>query len=261
MYGIDISNYQKDIDLSKGIYDFAIIKATEGNGFVDKSFKKFAKQLTELNKLIGCYHFSRPDLNDTVSEIELEADWFIKNVENVGLLNKAILVIDWEQDPMDNELLLESLVNRIEDRTGIIPFIYMSISKLNEFKNWKILSKCPIYMAYWRTLSTNVAGTDIYSEFPLININWKIWQYTSNGVYPNLNCNIDLDYSRMDKKTWEEAAKPITKIDELISDDMKWAIDNFIIEPYPDGSYRPTNNITREDFATLIRKYTREFIL
>ena len=29
MYGIDISNYQKNIDLTAGKYDFAIIKATE----------------------------------------------------------------------------------------------------------------------------------------------------------------------------------------------------------------------------------------
>ena len=52
MYGIDISNWQKNIDLTAGKYDFAIIKATEGIGFKDKSFHKFAVQLTKLNKMM-----------------------------------------------------------------------------------------------------------------------------------------------------------------------------------------------------------------
>ena len=103
MYGIDISNWQKNIDLTAGKYDFAIIKATEGVGFKDPSFEKFAVQLTELNKLVGCYHFARPDLHGTISSMEKEADWFITVVRNAGLLNTAILVLDWETEPMDRE--------------------------------------------------------------------------------------------------------------------------------------------------------------
>ena len=70
MYGIDISNHQRNIDLTAGKYDFAIIKATEGVSFKDLSFEKFAVQLTGLNKLVGCYHFARPDLHGTVSDME-----------------------------------------------------------------------------------------------------------------------------------------------------------------------------------------------
>ena len=94
MYGMDISSYQSKLDLTKGTYDFAIMKATEGVGFTDKAFHNFAVQLTELDKLVGCYHFARPDLHGTVSGMEKEADWFIQKVKDEGLLNKSILVLD-----------------------------------------------------------------------------------------------------------------------------------------------------------------------
>lgn len=263
MYGIDISNWQKNIDLAAGDYDFAIIKATEATGFIDLSFEDFAIQLTKLNKLIGCYHFARPDINNTTNKMEKEADWFISVVKRSGLLNKAILVLDWETEPMDREDLLNAFILRVENQTGITPFIYGSKSKLNSWKNWWAISHCPIWMAVWPSISRPSVGVDPGFTKPNKTVNWSIWQYTSTGTYPDYNGNIDLDYCELTAEEWKKFAGMKTESaeePEVITEDMKWAIDNGIFAGYGNGKYGPKDPLTREQSATLLRRFKEKFI-
>lgn len=263
MYGIDISNWQKNIDLTADKYDFAIIKATEGIGFKDKSFHKFAVQLTKLNKMIGCYHFARPDIHTSVFGMEQEADWFINSVKSEGLLNKAILVLDWETEPMDREDLLNAFILRVENQTGITPFIYVSKSKLNSLKNWWAISHCPIWMAVWPSISRPSVGVDPGFTKPDKTVNWSIWQYTSTGTYPNYKGKIDLDYCELTVDEWKKLAGMKTEsfeAPEVITEDMQWAIDNGIFAGYGNGKYGPKDPLTREQVATILRRFKEKFI-
>ena len=264
MYGIDISSHQRNIDLTAGKYDFAIIKATEGVSFKDPSFEKFAVQLTGLNKLVGCYHFARPDLHGTTSEIKKEADWFISVVRKAGLLNKTILVLDWETEPMDREDLLNAFVHRVENQTGITPFIYGSKYKLNSWKNWWAISHCPIWMALWPSISRPSTGIDPSFTKPDKTVNWTIWQYTSVGTYPNYKGNIDLDYCELTAEKWKKLAgvkiEPV-EASEVITKDMQWAIDNGIFTGYTNGKYDPKAPLTREQAATILKRFKEKFIV
>lgn len=263
MYGIDISNHQKNIDLTAAKYDFAIIKATEGVTFTDPSFEKFAVQLTRLNKLVGCYHFARPDRHGTTSDMEKEADWFIGVVRKAGLLNRAILVLDWETEPMDREDLLNAFILRVENQTGITPFIYSSKSKLNSWKNWWAMSHCPIWMAVWPSISRPPVGVDPGFTKPDKTVNWTIWQYTSSGIYPNYNTNVDLDYCELTAHEWKKLAGVKTEpveVAEVITEDMQWAIDNGIFTGYGNGKYCPKDPLTREQAATILKRFKEKFI-
>lgn len=261
MYGMDISSYQSKLDLTKGTYDFAIMKATEGVGFTDKAFHNFSVQLTELDKLVGCYHFARPDLHDTVSGMEQEADWFIQKVKDEGLLNKAILVLDWEREPMDREDLVKAWVLRVESQTGITPFIYGSRSKLNRWKNWWPMSHCPIWMAVWPTIQRHQVGVNPGLTIPAKTVNWSIWQYSSTGQYPGFSGNVDLDYCELNKETWlKMAGRKEETVKEVINKDMKWAIENGLFTGYGNGLYGQKDPLTREQAATLFRRYTEKFI-
>lgn len=260
MYGMDISSYQNKLDLTKGTYDFAIMKATEGIGFTDKSFHNFAVKLTELDKLVGCYHFARPDLNRTVRGMEREANWFIKKVKEEGLLNKAILILDWETEPMDREDLVEAWVLQVENQTGITPFIYGSRSKLNGWKKWEIMSHCPIWMAVWPTIQRHQVGVNPGLKVPDKTVNWSIWQYSSTGQYPDFSGNVDLDYCEFNKETWLRMAGYKEPNKEIINDDMKWAIETGLFSGYGNGLYGPKDPLTREQAATLFRRYTEKFI-
>lgn len=260
MYGIDISNYQKDIDLSKGMYDFAIIKATEGGTFVSNSFYIFSDKLIKFNKLIGCYHFARPDLHRTIKEMEMEADHFIEVVKAANLLNKAILVLDWEKEPFDREDLVQAWILRVENQTGVTPFIYGSRSKLKKWRDWYIMKHCPIWVALWPNIRSYNVGTDPGLTYPNDDIRWTIWQYSSRGIYPGFNGNVDLDYCNINKKRWmilAGATDPIQEETEEINDDMQWAIRNKLLVGYGDGKYHPKDNLTREQIASLFRRYNQ----
>lgn len=263
MYGIDISNYQKGIDLSAANYDFAIIKATEGINYIDKSFKNFAVQLTELGKLIGCYHFVRPDLHPTYYEMEAEADNFLEIVNSVGLLYKAILVLDWEKEPFDNEELVYSWLNRVYTTTNVKPFIYGSKSKLTKWRNWETYKTFPIWMAAWPTISPNRVGGPIIGKMQDKSvIDWKIWQYSANGIYPGANFNVDLDYTDMSRDEWIKYAKRYVAQNSEGNDfdaAFEWAKENKIILGDGEGDYRLKDNITREEAIAILYRYNKSF--
>lgn len=257
MYGIDISNYQSSIDLSKGNYDFAIIKATEGIGFVDKSFSKFAIQLTKLNKLIGCYHFARPDLNGTINGMENEAKHFVSTVENQGLKKKAILVLDWETEPMDRPDLIEAWVNKVIELTEAIPFIYGSKSKLTKWQSYEIVKSLPKWMAVWPSLKRFEAGINPILSLPETTFDWAVWQYSNVGSFPGFKGNVDLDNAIITKETWMQYAGQKEDDKEIISKEMEWAISIGLFHGYGDGKFRPKEPLTREQAAALFYRYNK----
>lgn len=254
MYGMDISKYQKGIDLTKGNYNFCIMKATEGLGYTDPQFFAYAEQLTKLNKLMGCYHFARPDKRPNEKGMIEEADWFVSQVEKAGLIGEAILVLDWETEPMDREDLVTTWLDRVAETTKASPFIYGSRSKLSKWKEWKCLQKYPIWMAVWPNIKNYVLGEDPKLPLPS-GVDWKIWQYSAKGRAPGFTGDIDLDYCPLTEYDWHMwANKP-----EELSEDMLWAIESGLFYGYPDGTYGPKDNLTREDCASILHRFYKKF--
>lgn len=254
MYGIDISSYQKGIDLSKDNFDFAIVKATEGVGFKDKCFDDFIVQLTKLNKLIGVYHFARPDLNHGLDGMIREAEWFVKVVKEAGLIGKAILVLDWEREPFDRDDYISQWITWVESQTGITPFIYGSKSKLTKWKDFWSFNHCPIWMAAWPSGNFEFVGTTP-GMASKDSVNWKIWQYSANGCLEGFKGLVDLDYSDLTREEWLKMAG--CKNEEYLSDDMQWAIKHKLFQGYKDGFYHPNEPLSRDHAATVLhRLYT-----
>ena len=56
--GIDISNWQEDINLEEVEFGFCIVKATDGTRFVDKTLHTFARRIFAMGKPFGFYHFA-----------------------------------------------------------------------------------------------------------------------------------------------------------------------------------------------------------
>ena len=63
--GIDISRYQAGINIDVLDVDFVIAKATEGVGYSDPNYEEYMTSALNSNKLIGLYHYARPDLNNS----------------------------------------------------------------------------------------------------------------------------------------------------------------------------------------------------
>ena len=206
--GIDISKWQAGIDLSKIDTDFVICKATEGVGYTDKNCDSFYQQAKSLGKKLGVYHFARPDLGNTAAA---EADWFIK--ETKGYHKEAMLILDWESGDLTNSRWAKAWLDRVYEKTGVKPLIYMSASVLKR-ADWSSVANAD-YGLWVASYGTNdgTAQKSVFNNYPLKYWSfYALWQYTSKGRLNGYNGNLDLNYFSGNSSAWDKYAggKPST---------------------------------------------------
>lgn len=200
--GIDISHHQKGIDLGAIDTDFVICKATEGNGYTDELCDIFYQKAKSLGKKLGVYHFARPDLGNTA---EAEADWFIK--ETLGYHKEAILVLDWESGDLTNVAWAKAWLDRVKEKTGVKPVIYMSASIMSS-ADWSSIVNADygLWVANYGT-NDGTAQDSVFDRYPLKYWTfYALWQYTSKGRLNGYNANLDLNYFSGDDSAWDKYA-------------------------------------------------------
>lgn len=200
--GIDVSNHQRGMDLSKVDCDFVIIKATEGKSYVDPSCDTFFQQALSLGKKLGVYHFA----NNSDNTPEQEADWFVNNTK--GYIGKAIPVLDWEDNVKSDVAWALKWLQLVEQAYGCKPLIYMSESTVNSY-NWSSVANANygLWVAKYRDKSADYnydmsnAGRN-----PAVR-HWKfyaLWQWTSSGRLDGYNGNLDCNVFYGDKEAWDK---------------------------------------------------------
>lgn len=200
--GIDISNHQRGLDLSKIDCDFVIIKATEGKSYVDPSCDTFFQKALSLGKKLGIYHFA----NNSDNTAQQEADWFINNTR--GYIGKAIPVLDWEDDVTDNVPWALEWLQRVEQAYGCKPLIYMSESVVNRY-DWSPVANANygIWVAKYRdNLPDYNYDMSKAGNMPSIKY-WStmaLWQWTSTGRLNGWNGNLDCDVFYGDATAWDK---------------------------------------------------------
>lgn len=203
--GIDIASYQAGIDLTKVPGDFVIIKATQGTGYVNPYCNAQYASAKKAGKLIGLYHYAGG------SGAVAEADYFIKNIANY--IGAAVLVLDWESNQnsaygKNDVTYCKAWLDRIYEKTGVRPIIYMSQSVTNAHDWSSVAKNYGLWVAkYGSNASTGYKNTRDYGKtgawsFP------AIFQYTSNGVLSGWSGRLDLNIAYMDKTAWEKYANP-----------------------------------------------------
>ena len=200
--GIDISNHQRGLDLSKIDCDFVIIKATEGKSYVDKSCDGFFQQALSLGKKLGVYHFA----NNSDNTAKQEADWFIQNTQ--GYIGKAIPILDWEDNITNNVPWALEWLQRVEEAYGCKPLIYMSESVVNRH-DWSPVANANygIWVAKYRdnlpdynydmSKAGNIPSIKYWSTMAL-------WQWTSTGRLNGWNGNLDCNVFYGDATAWDK---------------------------------------------------------
>ena len=84
MNGIDVSGWQKGIDLSKVPADFVIIKATQGTSYVNSDCDRAYQQAKAAGRLLGVYHYF------SGGDPAKEAEHFVNNIKGyIGLTGKG----------------------------------------------------------------------------------------------------------------------------------------------------------------------------
>lgn len=120
LHGTDQSKWQPN-QITEG--DFILCKATEGCGYVDPTCDAKYQMNKAAGKLLGVYHYARPDLGNSA---EAEAEFFVNNIK--GYIKEAILVLDWESANKWDTGWAKRWLDKVKELTGVKPVIYMSSS-------------------------------------------------------------------------------------------------------------------------------------
>lgn len=196
--GIDVSTWQA-IGTGDGDFDFVIVKATEGDGYVDPKCDGHYQRAKAQGKLLGVYHFARPDLGNSA---EAEAEFFVNNIQ--GYIGEAILVLDWEVDT-GNTGWAKRFLDKVYALTGVKPLIYMSASVVNG-NDWSEVGAADYglwiagYPARYNVSNPETPSADDMPYGLGAWSFWAIWQYSSSvGA-------LDLDIADMDAEAWQKYA-------------------------------------------------------
>lgn len=233
--GIDISNWQSDIKLSRltNDIDFCIVKATEGIGYKDPCLDDFWLQAKDCGLLYGFYHFARE--NDP----EKEANWFY--TQAVDMIGHGIPVLDYETDNNDNCEWCERFIDAFYDLAGVYPVLYISAYRVPQYDGSWIPEKCGLWIAGYPYPAESFDD----EEMPYSIGSWEfaaMWQFTSSLQLDGYNGNLDGDYAYMDTLAWRKYAG---------ADESKPA-------PKPQKSYiELAKEIMRDEWSTGDERYER----
>lgn len=200
--GIDISKWQSGINLSAVKADFVIVKATEGIGYVDKSCDGFFQKALSLGKKLGFYHFARPTANNDPIR---EADFFYENCK--GYFGKGIPILDWEAENKHNVAYAKKWLDRVYQRSGVKPVIYMSESVVNSY-DWSSVANADygLWVAKYRDNNPDY-NYDMANAGSRPHVKWWknycMWQWTSSGRLNGYSGNLDCDVFYGDGSTWD----------------------------------------------------------
>lgn len=207
MRGVDVSNWQCDIDTYALDADFVVAGATWGvGGFnnacladgVNQAANYQLGRAADSGKSIGVYHYAMGH------DANAEADFFIANVR--GYVGNAVLVLDWEsQDNLQfgNAAWVETWVRRVHDRTRVWPIVYVQASALGQLTSF-VREHCGVWVAQYASMA--VTG---YQEAPWLYGAYgeAMRQYTSNGYVSGYAGRLDLNYFRGERWQWDAYAR------------------------------------------------------
>lgn len=189
MNGIDISNYQSDMDVRYVDAEFVVVKVTEGTGYINPSWKRHAQQALDSGKLLGFYHYANG------GDIYAEADFFL------GVLGdwiyKGIIALDWEYGNNERSFHLHNAwvipwLEYIQNATGATPFLYCgSLVKYNWDHLW-IAQYDNYSLSYYQAHPWNEGAYTC-----------EIRQYKgTGGRVVGYGGDVDLNLAYIDKATW-----------------------------------------------------------
>ncbi len=184
--GIDVSAYQPTVDWHKVIQSgavFAFIKATEGTGIVDRSFKSHWQAAKAEGVLRGAYHFFRP-----AQDAEAQAHHFLDQLFDPGELPPVIDVEVADHIPPSQvqdgvsaflDIVLQSLAR---------PLVYTMPGFWNTLPaRPDIASKSDLWVAHWMA---HAPGACV--GFP----KWTFWQYANSATVPGIPGALNTDANR-----------------------------------------------------------------
>ena len=193
--GVDISVHQGTVDFAQvrsAGKRFVFAKASEGIGFADSRYQANRAGAMSNDLAFSPYHFARPDLNP--GNPAGEADWF---ADTMGLAHGMLLpVLDLEVrgslSPADLTAWVRTFVERVYERTGARPMIYVSPSfwktRMGDSTWFTENGYQVLWIAHWTTAAAPTVPAANWG-----GQSWSFWQYTNCGHVTGISACVDLD--------------------------------------------------------------------
>jgi lysozyme len=170
---VDISHHNGKVNLVKAKADGiigVIQKATQGEQYVDPTFKRNRKAALDAGILFGAYHFG------TGANGVSQAQHFLDTVQPDA---KTVVVLDFEDNPAGTTMTLEearAFVTHVRAQLGRWPGFYSghTIKRLLGTSVDPVLKNCWFWLAQYGATAV----------VPPCWSTWTLWQYTDGGVGP-----------------------------------------------------------------------------
>jgi len=193
LHGIDTSEAQgANFSFDKAAADnvrFCFHKATQGTGYVDKTFARNWRASKDAGLLRGAYHFLNPSAN-----IDMQVDNYLRALDYVGGLQNDDLhsMLDAEVShgvgPADLAFLIMDWIEKAEEKTGREVLIYTGpnfwrtsvVPGLSSVDAAEI-AKRKLFIAHYVVDPSN--GNVYNLQRPIVPApftDFKIWQVTGN---------------------------------------------------------------------------------
>lgn len=184
--GLDVSGYQPNTNWStvqNAGYSFAIIKATEGTGYVNPYFAQDWAATKSLGIIRGAYHFFHANIDPTA-----QAQHFVDTVGALGI-DDLPLTLDLEVTDSQSDATVVStaltFLQKVEELSGKTPIIYLSPGFFSAIGSPASFGQYHLWVAHWGVTCPNVPSAWDKLTF---------WQTTSTGGIPGVSgSNVDHD--------------------------------------------------------------------
>ena len=204
MNGIDVSNWQRGIDVTQ-MHDveFVIAKATEGTSYVNPDCDRVYQDAKNSGKKTGVYHFARK--GDAITQ----AKYFVDHIS--GYIGHSVLVLDYESSAVEQGVeWAKDWLDAVYNMTGVKPVIYMSNSVIHRY-DWTSVSEHYSlwnagYYSGYNTIYGFIDNPPLRGSLGEFYDNTVLYQYTSSGRLRGWPENLDLDIFYGGSADWDKLA-------------------------------------------------------
>lgn len=197
--GIDISWFQRGINIAAVPADFVIVKATESTWYTNPCFRAQADATLNSGKLLGIYHYIGG------GNAKAEAQYFVNAAK--PYIGRAVLALDFESgsnSAYGDTAYLQQCAQTVYNLTGVRPLLYGSQRDYGRLAAVSKATNCGLWIAQYRD----------YAHIGYQDTPWNegayscaIRQYSSSGALPGYGGNLDLNKFYGDAAAWQSYAK------------------------------------------------------
>lgn len=193
IYTVDVYSNSSDSIIRDSHAQGVIIKATQGNGYVNPMCNHQWDLAGQLGKLRGLYHYAGG------GNPENEAQYFINNIRNY--VGQGILILDWESyqnASWGNTQWARRFVNEVHRLTGVWCVIYVQESALWQVAN--CANDCGVWVAKYASMNWN--------SWTLPNMRVSSGAFGALTGWQFTGGDMDRSIFYLDANAWNRIAKP-----------------------------------------------------